>query len=51
MKLSLTPKLVLVFILFAVMLLSGVGTLAHSTGQAAFEASAVTELDGKRGGS
>ena len=44
-KLTLTPKLALIFILFAGLLLIGAGTLAYDSGQAALKDAAITELE------
>lgn len=42
---KLTPKLALVFISFAILLLLGVGTLAYTSGRTALEAATFTELE------
>jgi hypothetical protein len=44
LKLGVTPKLGLVFALFAAALLAGVGLLAYNSGQAALEAATTAEL-------
>lgn len=44
MKLKLTPRLTVVFILFALALLIGVGTLVYNSGRSALQAAATTEL-------
>jgi PAS domain S-box-containing protein len=43
-RLNITPKLTLIFALFAVVLLAGVSILAYSSGRAALEAATVAEL-------
>lgn len=45
MNLKLAPKLTLVFVLFAALLLIGVGALSYSSGQRALEAATITELE------
>jgi hypothetical protein len=42
---KLTPKLALVFISFAFLILLGVGTLAYFSGRMALEAATLTELE------
>jgi PAS domain S-box-containing protein len=44
LQLGVTPKLTLVFVLFAAALLAGVGLLSYQNGRAALEAAAVSEL-------
>ncbi|HLF28618.1 MAG TPA: PAS domain S-box protein [Anaerolineae bacterium] len=43
-RLSITHKLALVFVLFAALLLAGVGLLAYQSGQAALQAATVSDL-------
>jgi PAS domain S-box-containing protein len=43
-RLNITPKLTLVFVLFAALLLAGVSTLAYTSGRSALESAAVAEL-------
>jgi PAS domain S-box-containing protein len=44
LRFGLSPKLTLIFILFAALLLAGVGALAYSSGRAGLQAAVVSEL-------
>ncbi len=44
LRLSLAPRIALVFVLFAALLLTGVGLLSYENGRAALQASATSEL-------